>query len=113
LIEPSTRAVASAGLENETIDFIHANHYFTMPLVEKIRAGKRIPTILDSHDIQAQQYALRNRDGFFIPRVNEAGGYLHSPQPRRARIFSTSLARNPTRVDSSCSPARHALHRGI
>ena len=67
MIEPSTRAVASAGLENETIDFIHANHYFTMPLVEKIRAGKRIPKILDTHDIQARQYALRNRDGFFIP----------------------------------------------
>jgi glycosyltransferase involved in cell wall biosynthesis len=67
LIELSKRAVAPAGLEKETIDFIHANHYFTMPLVEKIRAGKRIPTILDTHDIQARQYALRNRDGFFIP----------------------------------------------
>ena len=54
LIELSKRAVAPAGLEKETIDLIHANHYFTMPLVEKIRAGKRIPKILDTHDIQAR-----------------------------------------------------------
>jgi len=32
-----------------------------------MRKGRRIPVALDTHDIQARQYELRNRAGFFIP----------------------------------------------
>lgn len=67
LIEQSRRAPIPAGLETESIDLVHANHFFVMPFVERLLRKKRAPVILDSHDVQAQQFALRNREGFFIP----------------------------------------------
>lgn len=67
LIELAKRTPLPGGLESETIDLFHANHFFTLPFVEQMRAGRRIPIILESQDIQARQYVLRNRDGLFIP----------------------------------------------
>lgn len=49
------------------IDLIHCNHFFCMPVAEKLRAWHRAPVILETHDLQARQYALRNRQGFRLP----------------------------------------------
>lgn len=67
LVELAKHAPSPDGLDTDSIDLIHANHFFVMPLVERIRAKRRIPVVLDTHDIQARQYELRNRVGFFIP----------------------------------------------
>jgi len=67
LIELAKRAPMPEGVETETIDLVHANHYFTLPFVERLIAKRRVPIILETHDIQARQFVLRNQDGFFIP----------------------------------------------
>lgn len=67
LIELAKRAPVPQGLEVEKIDLVHANHYFTLPFVAKLRGARDIPIILETQDIQARQYILRNRGGFFVP----------------------------------------------
>jgi polysaccharide biosynthesis protein PslH len=65
LIEIAKRVPVPDDLER--IDLIHANHYFTLPFVEGLKRGRRVPVILETQDIQARQYVLRNQGGFFIP----------------------------------------------
>lgn len=67
LIELAKRAPLPDGFERERIDFVHANHFFAMPFVETLARGRRVPVILETQDIQARQFALRNQGGFFIP----------------------------------------------
>ncbi|MGE0196280.1 MAG: glycosyltransferase [Methylocystis sp.] len=67
LIELAKRAPLPEGFDGETIDFIHANHYFTLPFVERLQRGRKVPVVLETQDIQARQYVLRNKGGFFIP----------------------------------------------
>lgn len=67
LVELAKRAPTPEAFEDETIDLIHANHFFTLPFVERLKGGKRIPVILETQDIQARQFVLRNQGGFFIP----------------------------------------------
>lgn len=67
LVEIARRAPLPEGVEEEPVDLIHANHYFTLPFVETLKRGRRIPVVLETQDIQARQYALRNQGGFFIP----------------------------------------------
>jgi glycosyltransferase involved in cell wall biosynthesis len=56
-----------AELATERIHLIHANHFFTMPLAERLRAAQGCPLLLDSHDVQARQYMLRNERGWYLP----------------------------------------------
>lgn len=67
LIELARRAPFPEGFGDERIDLFHANHYFTLPFVETLQRGRPAPVILETQDIQARQYELRNRGGFFIP----------------------------------------------
>lgn len=67
LVEVAKRAPIPPGIENEAIALIHANHYFTLPFVERLAPGGRTPVILETQDIQASQYVLRNQGGFFLP----------------------------------------------
>gem|GEM_PF-535685 len=67
LLEMSARAPIPEGFKAEKIDLFHANHYFTLPFVERLKQGANIPVVLETQDIQARQYVLRNRGGFFIP----------------------------------------------
>ena len=55
------------GLDIDEIDLVHANHFFVLPLVERMLEKRRVPVLLDTHDIQARQYEVRNRAEFFIP----------------------------------------------
>ncbi|PWB81424.1 MAG: glycosyl transferase family 1 [Methylocystaceae bacterium] len=67
LVELAKRAAVPPELQAETIDLIHANHYFTLPFVSKLRGARNISVILETQDIQARQYVLRNKGGFFLP----------------------------------------------
>jgi len=67
LIELAKRAPVPAERAQERIDLVHANHYFTLPLARKLGLGKTPPIVLETQDIQARQYVLRNQGGFFVP----------------------------------------------
>lgn len=67
LIELAKRAPEPEGFDAETINLIHTNHYFTLPFVETLMRARRVPVVLETQDIQARQYVLRNQGGFFIP----------------------------------------------
>jgi glycosyltransferase involved in cell wall biosynthesis len=56
-----------AELTAERIDLIHCNHFFCMPVAERLRASHGCPLVLDTHDIQAKQYVLRNAGGWYLP----------------------------------------------
>jgi glycosyltransferase involved in cell wall biosynthesis len=73
LVEMAKLTEPPHGLEQEQIDLIHANHFFTLPLVARLRGARDIPLLLETHDIQARQFALRrehvrrNRKSFSLP----------------------------------------------
>ncbi|MGA8170944.1 MAG: glycosyltransferase, partial [Methylocystis sp.] len=66
-IELAKRAPLPDGFDIERVDLIHANHYFTLPLARRLRGAGAAPIIVETQDIQARQYVLRNQGGFFIP----------------------------------------------
>jgi glycosyltransferase involved in cell wall biosynthesis len=49
------------------IDLIHCNHFFCMPAAMRLRDKHICPVLLDTHDLQARQYALRNQAGWTLP----------------------------------------------
>ncbi len=51
------------------LDLIHCNHFFCLPAAVRLREHHGCPILLDTHDLQARQYALRNRAGFWLPPV--------------------------------------------
>jgi polysaccharide biosynthesis protein PslH len=51
------------------IDLIHCNHFFCIPVAVRLRERHDCPIVLDTHDLQARQYVLRNRAGWALPPV--------------------------------------------
>ena len=49
------------------IDLVHCNHFFCMPFVDKLLGSRRCPIVLETQDIQADQYRLRNDGAFLLP----------------------------------------------
>jgi len=49
------------------IALIHCNHFFCMPVAVRLRENQACPILLDTHDLQARQYALRNRARVRLP----------------------------------------------
>lgn len=65
----SERALLSPGLEGRDYDLVHCNHFFLMPVARRLARG-RAPILLDTHDLQARQFALMNeRLPWLYPRV--------------------------------------------
>lgn len=54
----AARALLSEGLEAD-FDLVHCNHFFLMPVAKRLSRGKA-KILLDSHDLQARQFALMN-----------------------------------------------------
>ena len=63
----SARSPIPAELARERIDLVHCNHFFCMPFVKKMLDGKSCPIALETQDIQADQYRLRNEHAFLLP----------------------------------------------
>ncbi len=64
--------VAAAPLPNALlglpqIDLIHCNHFFLMPAARRLRGDRTCPVLLDTHDVQARQFALRNESRSLLP----------------------------------------------
>ncbi len=51
------------------IDLVHCNHFFCMPLAIRLRERHGCLIVLDTHDLQARQYVLRNQAGWALPPV--------------------------------------------
>jgi glycosyltransferase involved in cell wall biosynthesis len=49
------------------VDLVHCNHFFCMPVALKIKAAFGCPILVETHDLQAEQFALRNRAGYRLP----------------------------------------------
>ncbi|MEJ0095982.1 MAG: glycosyltransferase [Methylocella sp.] len=68
LVESAKFAPIPAGLASTPqIDLIHCNHFFCMPAAMRLRDRHGCPVLLDTHDLQARQYALRNEAGWSLP----------------------------------------------
>jgi glycosyltransferase involved in cell wall biosynthesis len=50
----------SEALDGRSFDMVHCNHFFLMPVAERLARG-RSPILLDSHDLQARQFMLMNK----------------------------------------------------
>jgi glycosyltransferase involved in cell wall biosynthesis len=61
------RSLVPRDLASERTDLIHCNHFFCMPFVKKMLGNKSCPIALETQDIQADQYQLRNERAFLIP----------------------------------------------
>jgi glycosyltransferase involved in cell wall biosynthesis len=64
--------VESAELPRELIslpkiDLIHCNHFFCMPAALTVKGDRACPILLDTHDVQARQFSLRNEGRFVLP----------------------------------------------
>lgn len=63
------RARLSPGVERATYDLVHCNHFFLMPIARRLAHGAA-PIMLDTHDLQARQFALINKTRFWLaPRA--------------------------------------------
>ncbi|HMK88528.1 MAG TPA: glycosyltransferase, partial [Methylocystis sp.] len=63
------RALLSGALVEQDVDLIHCNHFFLMPIALRLARGKA-RVLLDTHDLQARQFALMNeRMPWLHPRV--------------------------------------------
>jgi glycosyltransferase involved in cell wall biosynthesis len=49
------------------IDLIHCNHFFCMSAAMKLRGNRDCPILLDTHDLQARQYVLRQSGFWTLP----------------------------------------------
>lgn len=65
----AARAVIPAQVSEQNFALVHCNHFFLMPAARRI-AGEA-PIVLDTHDLQARQFALMNeRMRWLSPRVS-------------------------------------------
>jgi glycosyltransferase involved in cell wall biosynthesis len=62
-------AVPEALVSVPRIDLIHCNHFFCMPIAARLRERHDCPIVLDTIDLQARQYVLRNHAGWALPPV--------------------------------------------
>lgn len=68
LIETAASAeLPSAAIDPDRIDLIHCNHFFCMPVALALKSNRGLPILLDTHDVQARQFALRNEQRFCLP----------------------------------------------
>lgn len=66
LTETARQSALPAELSAEKIDLIHCNHFFCIPVAARLRDAYGCPLLLDTHDLQARQFALRNRDAWTL-----------------------------------------------
>jgi glycosyltransferase involved in cell wall biosynthesis len=111
LVELARRAPVPEGIEDESIDLFHANHYFTMPFVERLMRGRKVPVVLETQDIQARQYVLRNKGGFFIPPYADYADMLQVELRwmRRADLCAHLNEEEHADFQSMLPKSRHAL----
>jgi polysaccharide biosynthesis protein PslH len=66
LIGTAQRSALPDELRTAKIDIIHCNHFFCIPAAVKLRDERGCLLLLETHDLQARQFALRNRDAWTL-----------------------------------------------
>lgn len=66
LVETARQSALPTELSAVKIDLIHCNHFFCIPVAARLRDIHGCPLLLDTHDLQARQFALRNRDAWTL-----------------------------------------------
>jgi glycosyltransferase involved in cell wall biosynthesis len=61
-----------------SIDLIHCNHFFNMPLASRLKSHVGAPIVLDTHDIQAHQFHLRRAKTRFNRRASTVEEMLNT-----------------------------------
>lgn len=56
----------SPELAERAFDLVHCNHFFLMPVAKRL-ARAHAPILLDTHDLQARQFALMNARALLLP----------------------------------------------
>ena len=49
------------------VALIHCNHFFCMPVARALKRKYSCPILLDTHDVQARQFSLRNAKRWLLP----------------------------------------------
>jgi glycosyltransferase involved in cell wall biosynthesis len=104
------RALLSPGLEDFAFDLVHCNHFFLMPVAKRLaRGGAKI--LLDSHDLQARQFALMNEHMPWLkPRASyEAMLAQELAFMREADLLIHLNAREEAEFRASLPEKNHAL----
>ena len=60
------------------VALIHCNHYFNMPLAVRLGEHHQVPIVLDTHDVQAFQFALRGAKPRFSKAVSSTEAMLQT-----------------------------------
>lgn len=105
-----SRAVFSPGVEGEAYDLVHCNHFFLMPAARRLARGA--PILLDTHDLQARQFALINeRMPWLAPRVSyEAMLAQEIDAMRGADLLLHLNAQEAADFEALLPEKRHALN---
>jgi len=109
------RAALSPEVEAQTYDLVHCNHFFLMPVARRLARGgpgrKPAPIMLDTHDLQARQFALINkRMPWLPPRVTYEA--MLAQELATMRDADLLLHLNAQEADDFCAmlpEKRHAL----
>ncbi|MGA8171198.1 MAG: glycosyltransferase [Methylocystis sp.] len=104
------RALLSPGLEDTAFDLVHCNHFFLMPVAKRLSRGAA-KVLLDSHDLQARQFALMNeRMPWLRPRVTyEAMLAQELALMREADLLVHLNAREDAEFRAALPEKAHAL----
>lgn len=60
-------AETPADLAGRAVDLVHCNHFFCLPAALALKGGGPAPIFLETQDVQARQYALRNESLWLVP----------------------------------------------
>jgi polysaccharide biosynthesis protein PslH len=106
----AARARFSPGVEGRAYDLIHCNHFFLMPTARRLAGGA--PALLDTHDLQARQFALINeRMPWLRPRVTyEAMLAQELDAMRGADLILHLNAQEAADFEALLPEKRHALN---
>jgi glycosyl transferase family 1 len=79
-ILPSTMSPIPEGLFDHPtpIHHIHCNHFYHMPIARAFAARYSRPILLDTHDVQSHQFALRGERNFNSGELSSVQEMLHS-----------------------------------
>ncbi len=92
------------------IDLIHCNHFFCMPIAARLRGRYDCPVLLETHDLQARQYALGDRVFRFMPKPNyEKMLALELNAARTAELLVHLNAEEAAAFQELLPKNRHAL----
>jgi polysaccharide biosynthesis protein PslH len=104
------RAELSQELRAMNFDLVHCNHFFLMPVAERL-ARRRAKIMLDSHDLQARQFVLMNE---WMPWLKPVATYeamlaQELAQMRRADLLIHLNAEEAEEFRALLPSSAHAL----